>query len=103
MKLYKCQMIDESMRDWEECVVAVMENPQEQAFYYQDKYFARKKLLINSGYAYEEYEVEFWFPYEMDGVFYAKEISEDIPQCVCDADYACFDYIEPKNTIDKTK
>ena len=95
MKLYRCQMLDESMLDWEECIVAVMESQAEQDFYYEDKHTARKTLLANSGYSYDEDDIEFWFPYEMDGYQYANKIARNIPQYVWDADYVSFKLIEP--------
>ena len=100
MKLYKCQMLDESMRDWEPCVVAVMENENEQRVYYENKCDkTRKTLLAGSGYNPDNHEIdeiEFWFPYEKDGYGYAVKIEQNIPQSACDADYADFEYIEPE-------
>ena len=103
MKLYKCQMLDESMPDWEECIVAVMENQTEQDFYYKDKFTARKTLFANSGYSYDDYYIEFWFPYEKDGLHYADEIAKNIPQCVWGTDYANFELIEPQADHNKAE
>ena len=96
MKLYKCQMLDESMPDWEECIVAVMENYTEQNFYYlSNRSIARKKLLADSGYTnYDEDDIEFWFAYEIKGFNYANNIAKNIPQYVCDCDYADFKLIK---------
>lgn len=89
-------MLDESMPDWEECIIAVMENEQEQDFYYGNSHtYARKTLMENSKYNYDDNHVEFWFPYKMDGYNYADEIAKNMPQCACDADYADFELIEP--------
>ena len=96
MKLYKCIMLDESMSDGEECIVAVMENLEEQELYYQDKFKARKELLTDSGYTCEEDEVEFWFPYKLDDICYAEEIADGIVQYVCDTDYTSFKFIKPE-------
>ncbi len=98
MKLYKCQMLDESMSDWEECIVAVMENYEEQNFYYfgePNRSIARKKLLANSGYTnYDEDDIEFWFAYEIGGFNYANSIVKNTPQYVCDCDYTNFKLID---------
>lgn len=98
MKLYKCQMLDESMYDWEECIVAVMENYGEQNFYYFDepnRSIARKKLLADSGYTdYDEDDIEFWFAYEIEGFNYANSIAKNIAQHACDCAYANFKLIK---------
>ena len=100
MKLYKCQMLDDSMPDWEECVVAVMESIEEQNTYYEnngnrDK--IRQTLLSNSGYKYNEFEIEFWFPYELDGIRYADDISQNnICLSVWDTYYENFELIKPQ-------
>lgn len=99
MKLYKCKMLDESMPDWEECIVAVMENEQEQNLYYNsdNRTEVRKTLMKNSGYDYEHYDIEFWFPYEKYNYDYANKIAKNISQSACDADYADFKYIHPQS------
>ena len=99
MKLYTCKMLDESLDDWKDCVIAVLESEVEQNTYCseKEKYGSstiREKLLIESGYI-ESYDIEFWFPYELEDHHYAKAISQNIPQFVCDTDYAYFELIEP--------
>lgn len=102
MKLYKCQMLDESMEDYEPCVVAVMEDENEQQIYYANKCDeTRKTLLADSGYNPDDHKIEFWFPYEMDGYQYAAKIEQNISQSVCDADYIDFEYIEPQRKMVK--
>lgn len=102
MKLYKCQMLDESMHDWEECIVAVMENYEEQNFYYFDepnRSIARKKLLTDSGYTdYDDADIEFWFAYEIEGFNYADSIAKNIMQSACDCCYANFKLIKQERT-----
>lgn len=97
MKLYKCQMLDESMPYWEECIVAVIESQEEQDFYYKDKYRRpRQELLNNNGYKYDESDIEFWFPYIEDGINYSDKMAQNISQYACDAEYTNFKLIEPQ-------
>lgn len=101
MKLYRCQMLDESLEDWEDCIVAAMESQEEQDFYYDDKNPLRKwervdKILIDSGYGdYTEEHIEFFFPYTMNGYDYFDKIEKNVPQYAWDTDYANFVYIDP--------
>ena len=95
MKLYKCKMLDESMSDWEECIIAVMESMEEQKDYYRTK--ERQRFLDSSGYAeYDQYDIEFWFAYEINGYNYAEMIVKNVFQCVCDTYYDDFKFI-PSN------
>ena len=108
MKLYKCKILDEAFDDWEECVVAVMESMEEQKFYYDSKDHnkALETLLTNSGYEYtneildgyyyyQNYYIDFRFPYEMDGYPYADEIAQNVEQSVWDSWYKDFEYLSP--------
>ena len=103
MRLYKCKMLDESMGGWEACVIAVMENKEEQEFYYNsdDHSKALETLLGNSGYEYDKYHIEFRFPYELNGYAYADKIARNIAQSACDADYKDFEYISPESQAER--
>ena len=97
LKLYRCEILDESMPDWESVIIAVMESKEEQDYYYSHKNEVgiRKKLLTDSHYrSIAEDDIEFWFAYEIDGINYANEIANNICQYVCDADYCNFVIIE---------
>lgn len=94
MKLYHCLMLDESLDDWTHCTVAVMEDRKEQDEYYS-KNTSRQTFLKESGYSdYDEDEIEFWFPYELDGYPYAEKIANNVSQYAWDTYYGNFEYIE---------
>ena len=104
MKVYKCLILDESVEDWEPGLIAVMENYNEQVIYYDEHCYksdSRLYLLRKSGYSENLYhDIDFYFPYYMDGIYYFDEIEANKTQYVWDTFYGNFEYVKPDKEVE---
>ena len=99
MKVYKCLILDESIEDWVSGLIAVMENHNEQDIYYDENCHNIENilsLLRKSGYSENLWhDINFYFPYYSDGIYYFDEIEANTTQYIWDTFYGNFEYVKP--------